>query len=350
MKHLIELTILLLALLLPTTATAQYVEVDGIFYYLDGNEAIVAYTYGEVIYTGDVIIPASIIYNGTTYSVTSIGFWAFFECGRITSITIPNSVTSIGEEAFYNCSGLTSLNIPKSVTSIGNNAFGFCSGLTSIQVEIGNTVYDSRDNCDAIIETASNRLITGCNNTSIPNSVTSIGDIAFATCKGLTSVNIPSSVTHIGNEAFLGCSGLTSVNIGNSVTDIGYNAFWGCCELNDVYCHISNPSLITMGRDVFYCDSQNYGDRTLHVPVGSVEAYQADTKWSDYFGSVVEILISGDANGDGEVSIADVSVLIDYLLHGVATDFNASNADVNGNGKITIGDVSDLIDILLNGN
>ena len=190
-------------------------------------------------------------------SVTSIGVGAFEDCSALTSITIPNSVTSIGWSAFHNCSGLTSINIPNSVTSIGNYAFGGCSGLTSITisnsvtsigydaffncssltsiyVDSNNSVYDSRNNCNAIIETSSNTLILGCKNTVIPNSVTSIGSSAFFNCSGLTSINIPNSVTSIGYDAFWGCFGLTSITIPNSVTSIGDDAFFNCSGLTSV--------------------------------------------------------------------------------------------------------------------
>ena len=154
-------------------------------------------------------------------SVTSIGSSAFNRCSGLKSLTIPNSVTSIGSYAFNRCSGLTSVTIPNSVTSIGSSAFGSCSGLTSIKVESGNSVYDSRENCNAIIETATNTLISGCNNTIIPKSVTSIGYGAFQYCSGLTSVTIPKSVTSIGEGAFYYCTGLTSIKVesGNSVYD-----------------------------------------------------------------------------------------------------------------------------------
>ena len=130
-------------------------------------------------------------------SVTSIGAMAFGYCWSLTALTIPNSVTTICQGAFFCCSGLTSLTIPKSVTSIGSRTFDSC-GLTSIVVESGNTKYDSRDNSNAIIETATNTLIAGCKNTVIPNSVTSIGDGAFRDCYDLTSLTIPNSVTSIG--------------------------------------------------------------------------------------------------------------------------------------------------------
>ena len=216
-------------------------------------------------------IPGSITYQGTTYSVTSIGDSAFYKCSNLTSVTIPNSVTSIGKYAFYDCSSLTSVAIPNNVTSIGNFAFNSCIGLnsviipnsvtsigtgafigcrgiTSIEVAAENTVYDSRDNCNAIIKTATNSLIAGCQITTIPNSVTTIGINAFKDCSSLLYVTIPNSVTSIGNYAFYNCDGLTSVTIPNSVTSIGDDAFSGCSSMTSVT--IGN-SVTSIGRSAF---------------------------------------------------------------------------------------------------
>ena len=180
-------------------------------------------------------------------SVTEIGDEAFSGCTNLTSVTIPNSVTSIGWRAFDGCYGLTSVTIPNSVTSIGDWAFLACTGLTSIEVESDNRFYDSRNNCNAIIETATGKLIQGCISTVIPDDVTSIGDWAFAFCSGLTSVTIPNSVTSIGECAFEGCSGLTAITIPNSVTSIGFSAFNGCDGLTSV----TIPNSVTSFSDAF---------------------------------------------------------------------------------------------------
>ena len=181
-------------------------------------------------------------------SVTSIGSSAFYGCTGLTSVSIGNSVTSIGDYAFMGCTGLTSITIPNSVTSIGECAFCVCTGLTSIVIESGNTIYDSREDCNAIIETSTNTLLCGCQNTIIPNSVTGIGDCACFGCTGLTSITIPNSVTSIGSSAFYGCTGLTSITIPNGVTSIGGSAFSGCTGLTS----ITIPNSVTsIGDDAF---------------------------------------------------------------------------------------------------
>ena len=159
--------------------------------------------------------------------------------------------TSIGEMAFYGCSSLTSCTIGSDVTSIGEMAFDGCTSLISITVDSSNTVYDSRNNCNAIIETSTNTLVLGFQNTVIPNSVTSIGDSAFAGCSGLTSIVIPDSVISIGNSAFYRCSGLTSCTIGSGVTSIDIEAFRDCSSLTSI---IIPNSVTSIGSSAFtYC-------------------------------------------------------------------------------------------------
>ena len=245
-------------------------------------------------YSGNVVIPGAVVYEGNTYSVTSIGGYAFSGCSGLTSVTIPNSVTSIGGYAFYDCSGLTSITIGSSVTSIGDYAFSGCIGLSSITIPNSVTTisYGAFYNCRGLTSvTIPNSVNTigrmafyncrGMTSVTIPNSVNTIGfeaffgtawydnqpdglvyagkvaykykgempanthitikdgtlgiaDLTFDSCSGLTSVTIPNSVTSIGCWAFEGCSGLKSVTIPNSVTSIGYGAFSGCSGLTSV--------------------------------------------------------------------------------------------------------------------
>lgn len=239
--------------------------------------------------TGNLIIPNSVTMIGDAAfrdcigltnnlslpsSITSISPETFLGCIGLTSITIPNSVTTIGSVAFSKCSGLTSIIIPMSVTSIGSEAFSDCSGLEQIIVEAGNMIFDSRDSCNAIIETSNNTLRVGCKNTFIPNSVTSIGDRAFVNCSGLTSVDIPNSVTTIGVCAFRGCSGLFgSLTIPNSVTIIGYEAFSNCGGLSEVLMLGKNPpSLGSLAFSSFF----------IYVPYESLNTYKTAANWSNY--------------------------------------------------------------------
>ena len=282
----------------------------------------------------EITIPSTVIIDGKEYSVTSIGESAFESCENLTSIEIPNTVTSIGEYAFWGCSKLTSIEIPNSVTSIKNAAF-CVSGLinveipssvttieydvfanvpniSSITVEDGNPIYDSRNNCNAIIETATNRLISGCQNTIIPNTVTSIGYYAFACCSNLTSIEIPNSVTSIGfwafaycdnltnitfeedsqlesienQEVFSNCSSLRTIELPSSINFIGYRTFFACSNLETIICHAENVpdthifevgSIFEVG--IFEGVPSNL---TIYVPAQSLEAYKAASPWNNY--------------------------------------------------------------------
>ena len=194
--------------------------------------------------------------------LTTIGNSAFSYCTKLTNVIIPNSVTSIGSGAFSSCSGLSSIIIPSSVTSIGSGAFSYCGGLDSFVVEEGNEVYDSRDNCNALIETATNSLVRGTKNTIIPISVTSIGASAFSSLKELSDITIPNSIISIGNSAFYDCSGLTNISIPDGVVSIEAYTFYGCSSLTS----ISIPSSVTsIGESAFY-GCRNL--RTIFIPEG----------------------------------------------------------------------------------
>ncbi len=251
-----------------------------LYYIIDSTGAgVVDPTVGWEGYTeptGNLIIPSTVSYDGTTLPVTTIGRYAFYSCSGLTSVIIPNSVTCIGDGAFYNCSGLTSVIIPNSVTSIDMYTFRDCSGLTS--VTIGNSVTSIGEyafyNC------------SGLNSVTIPNSVTSIGEGAFDNCSGLTgALTIPNSVTSIGGAAFAGCSGLTSVTIGSGVTNIAGGAFYNCTGLTEI--HSLRPVAPQLGTNdngggVFYGVPSSI---PVHIPCGSSASYYS--RWS-YFSNFVE--------------------------------------------------------------
>lgn len=166
-------------------------------------------------------------------SVKMIGDEAFRECANLTSIIIPYSVESIGDEAFSGCDCIEELFIPKSVKHIGYSIFGGCEGNQRIMIEKGNPIYDSRENCNAIIETKSNKLISGCNNTIIPDTIQIIGKKAFDCC-GFKTIVIPRSITIIEDEAFAYCFDLTTIIIPDSVKIIGNNIFECCIDLEKI--------------------------------------------------------------------------------------------------------------------
>ncbi len=167
--------------------------------------------------------------------VTSIGTCTFKNCVSLTEIGIPGNVTNIGDWAFSGCSGLTEISIPKRVTNIGTSICYGCSSLASVMVEEGNPVYDSREDCNAVIETGSNTLIAGCQNTIMPEGLASIGGYAFHKRMGLEKINIPEGVADIGECAFWQCSNLKEVTIPESVEIIGAGAFQECSEELVIY-------------------------------------------------------------------------------------------------------------------
>ena len=192
----------------------------------------------------------------------------FSVCGDSTVLThmpkdfvgayrVPDFVSSIGLCAINGCNELTSLIIPKSVTVIEKNNFELCEQLTSLVVEQGNPMFDSRDNCNVIIVTATNTLVHGCNSSSIPDGIEVIADSAFSQRRNLSHISIPDSVVYIGEFAFLccfslesdillqgihqvtrccfdGCSSLKKVSIGSGIKSVESSAFAGCSMLSDV--------------------------------------------------------------------------------------------------------------------
>lgn len=204
------------------------------------NAIIISSTNELIVGCQNTIIPNT---------VTGIGLAAFMGCTMLKNINIPDSVTSINDSSFYGCNGLQSISIGSGLTSIGERAFYHCSSLSSITVDSNNAVYDSRDNCNAIIETSTNTLLYGSNNTIIPDTVTSISDNAFIGRSELSSIEIPNSIVNIGDGAFSGCVGLESVIIGNGLTELSSYAFADCSN-NTLSITIPN-TVITIGQNAF---------------------------------------------------------------------------------------------------
>ncbi len=350
----------------------------------DGTAEITGYTGSDET----LAIPSSI--DG--YEVTSIGERAFYLCKDITSVTIPNSVTSIGEEAFACCLNLDeiivdsynkvydsrdncnaiietatntlivgcnktiipntvtciaknafnylafyfySITIPASVTNIEEGAFYRCESLEEIVVDSDNKIYDSRDNCNAVIETATNTLVVGCYKTVIPSSVTSIGDGAF---RGMGmrfgSIEIPESVTSIGDCAFCECYSLRSITIPESVTSIGDSAFAFCSNLTS----ITIPRSVTsIGTSVFY-----RGTVVLCVYENSYAHEYAVANELDY--ELIDCAtLLGDVDGDGFITIIDVSAVQRHIAQDILIDEDRLwCADTNKDGEISIADASQI--------
>lgn len=186
-------------------------------------------------------------------TVTAIADGVFSGCTSLKKVEIPDTVTIIGAWCFADCFELESIVIPKGVTKITHNAFSRCNKLSSIKVSADNKKYDSRNNCNAVIETKSNTLLFGCKNSFIPDTVTSIGADAFSCCYSLRSIKIPNSVTSIGENAFLMCSSLESVAIPDSVESVGEWAFAECTSLKSA--KISNKLSIISSWMFSNCNS-----------------------------------------------------------------------------------------------
>ena len=294
---------LILALMATTTLWAYDFQ-SGDLYYNITSETTVEVTNGGYSALTVATIPETIIYNDTTYSVTSIGSYAFSECSSLTSVTIPNSVTSIEYCAFYRCSSLTSIIIPSSVMSIGDQAFNGCSSLTSITIpnSVTSIGYSAFFGCSSLTSITIPNSVTsigwlafyGCSSLPVENNLRYadiylveavdktlstysikegtkwIADAAFCNCSSLTSVTIPNSVTSIESRAFYGCYSLTSITIPNSVTSIGNFAFYECSSLTSVT--IPN-SVTSIGDGAFSgCDALPIENNLRYADTYLVEA------------------------------------------------------------------------------
>lgn len=313
-KTLIVLAVMALTMMAPKNAVAyDHSEIapsgQMLYYSIGDRGASVVYPGPGVLNlwtgfeepTGTLVIPDSVLYNGTKYPVVEIGQFAFDRCVGLTSVSIPITVRALGNSAFASCSMLSSVSLSDSLRAIGWNAFQYDSNLTqitlpegldtlgtgafehtslthlaipagvsyighmvvaycplleSISIDENNPYYDSRNSCNAIIESASNTLVSGCKNSTIPNGIVKIESAAFAGCTGLTSMTVPESVLEVGRYAFSDCpnlssvslpnglkriegytfaaSGLEAVDIPDSVLYIGEHAFRECTQLGTI--------------------------------------------------------------------------------------------------------------------
>ena len=385
---------LLLVLITGVTASAYDFEEGGIYYNINRDSVSVSVTYKESsyntggAYSGHVTIPSEVSYDGKTYSVTMIGRYAFNKCDELTGVDIPNTVTEIGSNAFSYCTGLTEIQLPESLQTLDSSVFSYCTGLTSlfipanvtdisyyllyrasnitsIVVDPRNRKYDSRDNCNAIINTSRRFLIAGCNNSTIPEGVIRIDDVAFAYCDKITEVNFPSTLVAVGFDAFQGCTGLTRINLPEGTiqisgegfrdctnlrtlafpstmkdepaSNIGTYAFYGCDSISRVTCYGKKPPIV----ELYGCfESTTYRNATLYVPYDAIDTYKTASYWSRF----THIAAIGDINGDGKPSIKDVTDLIQLLL---TSEDIPDYCDVNNDGRVNITDVTMLIDVLL---
>lgn len=268
MQAVIKKSILTMTLMLSfITALAYDFKVDGIAYNVVSLPDLTCeVTQSDTKYSGDIVIPSTVTYQGRKIIVVSIKETAFFSCSALTSVEIPNSVTTIGFSAFYECSSLCSVKIPDSVTTIGSYAFKYCSSLKSIEIpnsitKIGLEVFYGCSSLTSVkipnsVTEIGNFAFGGCSamtSIQIPTSVTVIGEHAFEYCTSLTCINIPSSVTKIGTKAFIWCSSLTSALIPNSVTEIEGNAFERCSSLISI--EIPNSITQIYSQTFYQCTS-----------------------------------------------------------------------------------------------
>ena len=302
----------IIALCSSLSAFAYDFQVDGLYYTVsDKTGQLVNLAKGDVKYTGDIVIPSSVSYGGTTYTVSGMESQVCQDCKTLTSVVIGDKITKIPQYAFYGCTNLETVTLGTKVESLGYAAFSGCTNLSSINLNDNITSFDNSVflNCtsltsvvlgESILEMGSS-VFNGCTNlrtVEIHQGCSVIGSSAFQDCKKLQTIDIPNSVIKIGSQAFQNCVNLTSAKIGNGVQEIPQYTFLGCTRLNTVSL---GSGILSVDYSAFYNCSQlnsltvlnpqtpsvdntsfNYYNANLYVPVQSLSAYKSHEAWSKF--------------------------------------------------------------------
>jgi hypothetical protein len=367
---------------------------DGISYNItDKKGYVVAVTSGTEKYQGEVTIPATVDYDGHTYSVKSIASYAFNGCTDLTTVFVGENVESIGSRAFYECTSLKTINWSNNIRSYGTDVFRGCSALEYAELsasleEMGSAVFEDcinitsiviNDGC-AVVGDAAFRDCVKLVSVTIPNSITKLGSSAFYGCKALVAAKIGDGVQAVSNYAFNGCTSLQTVSLGAKVTSVGARAFYNCSLLRSITSY--NVEVPSVNNEAF--TSYN---ATLYVPASSVDAYKGHSVWGKFsieaIAKLVYLSIKQGNNGVVKVSVnigerytlciqpseneqvksvffngTDVtSQLVDdtYLTPAISEDaelivsFSGSSdnsGDMNGDGEVNVADILTIANII----
>ncbi len=331
-----KFTFLLLGLMMMTNTSAYDFMVDGLAYNIneDGTTVSVTYVtyYNLLNYEGvtEIDVPAKVVYQGNTYTVTRIGDFAFNCCPDLQKISLANTVASIGMRAFDNCEKLDDINLG-SVKEFGYASFAYDKALQSITIPEG-------------VERIDTLLFNGCislSNVNLPITLKEIQRSAFYGCKSLTSITLPQSLRSIEEAAFSTCKNLVSIKIPLSVESMGQKVFFGCDSLRSIY-SCSAPSGIEVDENLF--DGLDTTQVRLYVPMRYAGDYIASSPWNHV---LIFTLAEEDVDGDGVVSSVDITAIYNWLLNG--DDTFGSTLDVNGDGICSSVDITMIYNLLLNG-
>ena len=389
------LLLALLALLMPLVANAYDFESDGIYYNINSDGTSVSVqtrSSSGKSYSGSVVIPSVVTYSNKQYSVTSIGTYAFLNCTDLMSVVIPESVTSIGSYAFYGCSGLTSITIPESVTSIGENAFTHCSGLTFVVCKVISSDMRTEDlvrPTGPVTPVKPRSAISDYLYPFNPAHNTDLDPPTESNCEETTDVTVDNLYNEeeckylwldyyqkvyssrtavlrrnvkwhqlevnpyiIRSDGKDGYEAITLIQYNDEwkyyqiALDQMYDEYLRAVEIYETYINYESVPIPITGNDVF--SGINLDNVTLYVYEFVIDAYKVTAPWKN-FGAILPIPIVGDANGNGEVEIGDVTSVLTLMATPEATGYNNKAADANENGEIEIGDVTTILTIMANG-